>query len=201
MSKQYIRKLKSGITSEDPKVASCRCLNPLKTDKVWETSGKRHSELTWNVKIQEKWGIGLFFVTFLKLREEETQTVVSAQIVYKFVYKQVIELKAIPCLWSLKYHSKAMALLLNCLCFSFVLVREYKPGGNCPNLQLYFCLEKLCGCKLRHSSNSAGASNAFPQSESLVWFSLLSVTENFQWELNTCECEGFIPVSTKLSRE
>lgn len=54
-----------------------------------------------------------------------------AWIVYKFVCKQVIELKAIPCLRSLKYHSKVMGLLLNCLCFSFILVREYKPSNVC----------------------------------------------------------------------
>lgn len=32
---------------------------------------------------------------------------------------------------SFKYHSKVTRLLLNCLCFLFILVGEYKPSNVC----------------------------------------------------------------------
>lgn len=91
------------------------------------------------------WGMELCFVTLLELYKEQTQIMVSAWVVYRFVYTGYQIKKNSISVRSLKYCSNAVGLPAVCPCLSFILLCDCKPSNVCctnvghkvPNLLLY----------------------------------------------------------------
>lgn len=115
--------------------------------KVWQTNSSEYPLLTQSWK-DSKWPAGLCLMTFFEVSEEQTQTGLSG-----IIYTQVLHLKAIPCQWGHFNLAAEGGGCSDCLCFSFILVREYQPSGVCCRklpkavlAQSIFCSERFGGC-------------------------------------------------------